>query len=853
MAAVYVCVFNQTSKLIDITLAADAGPGVAGSPVVLNAAGLIDPSLTNSGTVAITDTGGLSTGTLVTLYIPTSGPHANQLIAQPATAAHPPLVPLPSFPAPVPNGWPSPCLGFVTAATLADDLATVYFYGTFIYNDPLSEFSDASVGRQVFLADSNDTTHGFGAITLTAPTPPAEVQAVGLVTNYNGGLVTVEFVPSFPAGVNFSNILTGTNTGAIMTVGTGATLTVSGTGVVNANQLTGDPVDTSGRTTGQALVWSGTAWTPSSGAMTSFTDINTGVNTTATMTVGTGASIVVSGTGVVEATELATTGAAVVVNGAAPPTTGQALVATSATTAAWQTVTGVPGGTPTQLQFNNTGVFGGASHSSVSGTGAVVLGNVNDPSPNAATAFTVSASGSIAVSAQDWYSSNEGTTVAQMFTSGLLNVNGLHVISNVSIGGVPALSVVGGAAGSPDIADFTTDLGASPASTKTVWIDYNGNLHAGNAIIAPTATVTGVALSVTGDAMTSNVLNIYGRLTSGGTVGGTPAIYVNQFGGMVIQPPGTNVTPALVVKGNPTTQLFAPVTLGDGPPEAVDYGVGIFVEPTTQDPPDGTWAGTDVSMNLLRTTDSAALWWGNRVNILATGAGINFTGTIQGLNMAVVNQATGTCASLFGAVIQVDSLGGNCTNLEGINVLVEGGNSSVSNPVVGIKTHVTIGNSVLVSNLHGYEASLSSGTLSTITGAAGVYVVSPILSTTTVNHLYGVYIEDQTLGTNNQDPYAIFVAGGVSSFTGVAFAIVTKSTTYTVAPNDHTILCTGSFTITLPTTGLKVGQEFVIKNIGTGVITVSSTANIDGSTTYTIGAQYASINVQWDGTQYWII
>jgi hypothetical protein len=57
----------------------------------------------------------------------------------------------------------------------------------------------------------------------------------------------------------------------------------------------------------------------------------------------------------------------------------------------------------------------------------------------------------------------------------------------------------------------------------------------------------------------------------------------------------------------------------------------------------------------------------------------------------------------------------------------------------------------------------------------------------------------------------------------------------------------------LPTT-LTAGTLLRIKNIGTSAVTVSSSVNIDGATTYTLNPyQYASIDVQWDGTQWWIL
>ena len=80
---------------------------------------------------------------------------------------------------------------------------------------------------------------------------------------------------------------------------------------------------------------------------------------------------------------------------------------------------------------------------------------------------------------------------------------------------------------------------------------------------------------------------------------------------------------------------------------------------------------------------------------------------------------------------------------------------------------------------------------------------------------------------------------------------VTKTTTYTATNADQTINCNGTFTLTLPTT-LAPGKKLTIKNVGTGVVTLSSAVNIDGATTFTLTTQYQSVVVQWDGTQWWI-
>lgn len=94
--------------------------------------------------------------------------------------------------------------------------------------------------------------------------------------------------------------------------------------------------------------------------------------------------------------------------------------------------------------------------------------------------------------------------------------------------------------------------------------------------------------------------------------------------------------------------------------------------------------------------------------------------------------------------------------------------------------------------------------------------------------------------------------GTVNAQAGFATAITIKTTTYAATATDHTINGNGTFTITLPTIGIVVGQEYYIKNIGIGVITVSSSVNIDFALTASLSTQGQSITVQWDGTQYWI-
>jgi len=97
---------------------------------------------------------------------------------------------------------------------------------------------------------------------------------------------------------------------------------------------------------------------------------------------------------------------------------------------------------------------------------------------------------------------------------------------------------------------------------------------------------------------------------------------------------------------------------------------------------------------------------------------------------------------------------------------------------------------------------------------------------------------------------------GQISFTGsIAKSYAAKTSTYTITSTDHTIDCTsGTFTVTLPTAASITGRMYIIKNSGTGVITIATTSSqtIDGATSYTLGTQYGSITVQSNGTN-WIV
>jgi hypothetical protein len=79
---------------------------------------------------------------------------------------------------------------------------------------------------------------------------------------------------------------------------------------------------------------------------------------------------------------------------------------------------------------------------------------------------------------------------------------------------------------------------------------------------------------------------------------------------------------------------------------------------------------------------------------------------------------------------------------------------------------------------------------------------------------------------------------------------------YTAQANDCVIDCTANtFTVTLPTAAGIQGQVYIIKNSGTGVITVAAAGSefIDGAATQVLPVQYESITMISTGSGWRII
>jgi len=89
-----------------------------------------------------------------------------------------------------------------------------------------------------------------------------------------------------------------------------------------------------------------------------------------------------------------------------------------------------------------------------------------------------------------------------------------------------------------------------------------------------------------------------------------------------------------------------------------------------------------------------------------------------------------------------------------------------------------------------------------------------------------------------------------------SYAYQAKTANYTAAINEFVNCTSGTFTVTLPTAASVAGQSIIVKNSGTGTITINTTSSqtMDGgaSGSITIATQYNSLTFVSDGAN-WLV
>jgi len=101
----------------------------------------------------------------------------------------------------------------------------------------------------------------------------------------------------------------------------------------------------------------------------------------------------------------------------------------------------------------------------------------------------------------------------------------------------------------------------------------------------------------------------------------------------------------------------------------------------------------------------------------------------------------------------------------------------------------------------------------------------------------------------------VFEATLIRKSGSLALSYVAKIANYIILLTDYTINCTAnSFTVTLPSAISNIGAIYIIKNSGTGIITVNTTLlqTIDGELSVLLGTK-VSVTLQSTGLSYIIL
>ena len=174
-------------------------------------------------------------------------------------------------------------------------------------------------------------------------------------------------------------------------------------------------------------------------------------------------------------------------------------------------------------------------------------------------------------------------------------------------------------------------------------------------------------------------------------------------------------------------------------------------------------------------------------------------------------------------------------------------------------TWTEVGPEGLSNDLKQYQIAISTDAGVTYPTTMTVGPGNSALYSYTGNDLANLYFEIATVDwTGNVSAYSSPVNATVLGLSGVSGSVVTMTGTYVVLDSDYAILANstgGAFTVTLPTPVGRTGRMFIVKRINAGgnnVTVATAAGNVDGAATSVLAAQWTTITVISDGSNWFI-